>query len=121
MEMKWLIIDHSEDPMSKISTLVVAAAAYVLGARAGRERYEQIRSGAQRFWSDPRVQSAASEAKGTVADKAPHLKDRAADALKQTANKAKSATGRTQSGAEAPDAVNATVSNPVGGSPGVAL
>ena len=32
--------------MSKISFLLGAAAGYVLGARAGRQRYEQIRSGA---------------------------------------------------------------------------
>ncbi len=76
--------------MSKIVTLGVAAAAYVLGARAGREHYERIMSGAQRVWSDPRVQSAAADAKGTVSEVAPHLKDRAADALKQTARRARS-------------------------------
>jgi hypothetical protein len=84
--------------MSKIFTLGVAAAAYVLGARAGRERYERIMSGAQRVWSDPRVQSAAADAKGTVSDVAPHLKDRAADAIKQTARKARSSADQGSTG-----------------------
>lgn len=45
--------------MAKLSFLAGFGAGYVLGAKAGRERYEQIR----RAWSsakeDPRLQSAA--------------------------------------------------------------
>ncbi len=57
--------------MSKILTLAAAATGYVLGARAGRERYEQIAGQAQRIWHDPRVRRAASDAKQTATDKAP--------------------------------------------------
>ena len=57
--------------MSKIVTLAAAAAGYVLGTRAGRERYEQIAGQAQRIWQDPRVRRAASNAKQTAAEKAP--------------------------------------------------
>jgi hypothetical protein len=32
---------------------------YVLGARAGRERFDQIVAGARRFWESPTVQEAA--------------------------------------------------------------
>jgi hypothetical protein len=103
--------------MSKIGTLAVAAAAYVLGARAGRERYEQVRSGAQRVWSDPRVRTAADSAKGTVAGKAPQFKDRAADALKQTASKAKASTSRSQSAADDPTAYSPPVAAPPVGTP----
>ena len=42
----------------KLTFLVGAAAGYVLGARSGRERYDQIVSQAQRLWKDPRVQEA---------------------------------------------------------------
>ena len=42
--------------MSKISFLLGAAAGYVLGARAGRQRYEQIRSGAAKAWQSQPVQ-----------------------------------------------------------------
>ena len=62
--------------MSKIVTLAAAATGYVLGARAGRERYEQITDQAQRFWRDPRVRQAASDAKHTAAEKAPVVKDK---------------------------------------------
>ena len=43
--------------------LVVAALAYVLGARAGRERYDQISKAVTSFWNDPTVKKARSEAK----------------------------------------------------------
>ena len=46
----------------KIALLVGGAAGYVLGARAGRERYEQIVSQARGLWQSPRVQEAASRA-----------------------------------------------------------
>jgi len=43
----------------KLSFLVGAAAGYVLGARAGRERYETIVRMARRFAGSQTVQSAA--------------------------------------------------------------
>jgi hypothetical protein len=42
--------------MTKILAVAVGAAAYVLGARAGRERYNQISDLARSLWRDPRVQ-----------------------------------------------------------------
>lgn len=42
--------------MSKIKTVVVFAAGYVLGARAGRLRYEKIKHRAQDLWAKPAVQ-----------------------------------------------------------------
>jgi hypothetical protein len=62
--------------MSKIITLAAAATGYVLGTRAGRQRYEQISTQAQKLWQDPRVQKAASEARETAAAKAPVVKDK---------------------------------------------
>jgi len=62
--------------MSKIITLAAAATGYVLGTRAGRQRYEQISTQAQKLWQDPRVQKAASDARETAAAKAPVVKDK---------------------------------------------
>ena len=45
--------------MKKLSVLVIGAAGYVLGSRAGRERYEQIKRQATKAWNKPVVQSAA--------------------------------------------------------------
>lgn len=52
--------------------LVIAGIAYVLGARAGRERYEQITTAFSSFWNDPSVKKARGEAKKN-ADKARKL------------------------------------------------
>jgi hypothetical protein len=43
----------------------------VLGAQAGRQRYEQIKNAAFRVKDDPRVQSAASTVTETVKEQAP--------------------------------------------------
>ncbi|MGY2701923.1 MULTISPECIES: hypothetical protein [unclassified Nocardioides] len=72
---------------SKSSLLVGFAAGYVLGSRAGRERYEQIKSGATRLAGNPTVQSAASKAQETVATQAPAV----AGAVKEKATSAASA------------------------------
>ena len=56
--------------IGKFSFLVGFGAGYVLGARSGRERYEQIASKAQEVWRDPRVQEKAGQAQQLVKDKA---------------------------------------------------
>lgn len=48
--------------MKKLMLLAAAAAGYVLGARAGRQRYEQIKGMASRVRTDPRVQEKAHQA-----------------------------------------------------------
>ena len=45
--------------MAKLSFLAGVGAGYVLGARAGRERYEQIRRAYDHAKDDPRMQSLA--------------------------------------------------------------
>ena len=62
---------------SKTSLLVGFAAGYVLGSRAGRERYEQIKSGASRVASNPKVQAAADQAKDAVGQQASAVVDAA--------------------------------------------
>lgn len=74
--------------MSKIALVAVGAAAYVLGAKAGRERYEQISEFSRRWWNDPRVQQKKSEATEVVKDKAPEAKAKLSDAAKHAADKA---------------------------------
>ena len=61
--------------MSRITTLAAVGVGYVLGTRAGRERYEQIAARARSFWGDPRVQRAAAEARAAAAQKAPVVKN----------------------------------------------
>lgn len=70
---------------TKATFLVGFAAGYVLGARAGRARYEQIRQAAQSFMSNPTVQSTASslqhQAAGAMTGALTTAKDKAADKL----------------------------------------
>ncbi len=57
------------------------AAGYVLGARAGRGRYEQIRSAARSFMANPAVQSTASSLQHQAGDALATAKDKAADRI----------------------------------------
>lgn len=47
----------------KLGIVVGLAAGYVLGARAGRERYEQIKIGAQNLWETAPVQKQVDKVK----------------------------------------------------------
>lgn len=76
--------------MSKIVTLGAAAIGYVLGARAGRERYEQIADQARKVWSDPRVQKGVDDAKRTAQEQAPVVKDKITDAAQKVSDRVSS-------------------------------
>jgi hypothetical protein len=65
--------------LSKSSLLVGFAAGYVLGSRAGRERYEQIKAGASKVAHDPRVHAAADRAQDAVGQQAAAVVDAAKD------------------------------------------
>jgi hypothetical protein len=52
--------------MKTAKFLVGAAAGYVLGTRAGRERYRQIVAGARRFGRQPAVQQVQTKVKDIV-------------------------------------------------------
>jgi hypothetical protein len=54
----------------KILLVVGVGVGYVLGARAGRERYEDIKATVGKFFDNPRVQRQIDEAEGFVKDKA---------------------------------------------------
>jgi hypothetical protein len=58
---------NREDPVM-IPFMLGAAAGYVLGARAGRERYEQLSRTYRRVADHPAVQGAAGIAKAKVVD-----------------------------------------------------
>lgn len=54
----------------KIGLIVGLGAGYVLGTRAGRERYEQIKTQWLKVWNTDPVQERVDQVKGFVGDKA---------------------------------------------------
>jgi hypothetical protein len=73
---------------AKITLLVGGAVGYVLGTRAGRQRYEQIKSQAESLWNSPKVQEKAGRAQDFAKEKAPVIKDKAAEAAAAARGKA---------------------------------
>lgn len=71
------------------------AAGYVLGTRAGRESYEQLKSRAQELWNNPKVQETVASTTDTLKSKAPEVQD----SLKGVVKKGGSGSS---DGAEAP-------------------
>lgn len=57
--------------MSKILLVAAAGAGYVLGSRAGRERYEQIRGLAGKTTSSAAVRKATSQVQSVVRERMP--------------------------------------------------
>jgi hypothetical protein len=74
--------------------LAAGAVGYVLGARAGRERYDQIVYQAQRFWTNPKVQEAASQAQDRAREAAPVVAEKVGDVAKHAAGAAASVVTR---------------------------
>lgn len=71
--------------MKKLTILLSGAVGYVLGSRAGRERYEQIKKLAGKVRDNPTVQEKAHQAADAARTQAPVVKDKltgAADAAK---------------------------------------
>ena len=68
----------------KLVLLIGIGIGYVLGARAGRERYEDIKRAVRGFWNDPRVQHQVQNVEDFAKDKAPDV----VDVLGETAKKA---------------------------------
>jgi hypothetical protein len=88
--------------MSKLSFLAGLAAGYVLGAKAGRKRYEQIRTQADKFWSSDPVQARVDTVKQSVKDQAPAVAAKLGDVAKSAATSA----GDRIKGEDLPDTIH---------------
>lgn len=74
--------------MRKLTILIAGAAGYVLGTRAGRERYEQLKGLAVRVKENPTVQEKTQQAVDTARAQAPVVKDKIAEAADAARSKA---------------------------------
>ena len=77
--------------MGKLSFLAGAAVGYVLGARAGVQRYEQIKAISAKVWSSDPVQHQVEKGKEAARTQlAPAVADAVSSAAKSTADKLRS-------------------------------
>lgn len=65
-----------------------AAVGYVLGARAGRARYEQIKSASSRVWNSKGVQKQVHTASDFIADRTPDVAEFIGETTKKVVRKA---------------------------------
>jgi cell division septum initiation protein DivIVA len=79
----------------RILFLVGLGIGYVLGARAGRGRYERIKTTATQAWEDPRVQKVVSDAQEFVKENAPIVQEKVVAGTKAAVAGAQDAAART--------------------------
>lgn len=93
---------------TKTGIVVGLAAGYVLGSRAGRERYQQIKTQWLKVWNAPAVQKQVGKAKSVASDAAFALPSLVWDgAVKVT----KAATSKANKTDATPDTTETTVAN----------
>jgi len=76
--------------MKKLMLLAAFAAGYVLGARAGRMRYDQIMGAVDKVRNDPRVQEKTHHAVDVAKQQAPVVADKVTAAASSAASAAAS-------------------------------
>ena len=78
--------------MKKLILLGAGAVGYVLGAKAGRERYDQIAEQAQRLRNNPTVQQKVDEAKHVAKDAAEQASEKVRSQTRGSADEAPATT-----------------------------
>ncbi|MDQ1104082.1 hypothetical protein [Nocardioides zeae] len=62
--------------MRKLTLVIGIGIGYVLGARAGTQRYEQLKAQAQKAWRNPTVQDKVEQAQEKVKETAPQVAEK---------------------------------------------
>ncbi len=89
----WVRIERDTDRhlgvvhVNKLLLIGAAAAGYVLGTKAGRERYEQIKSQSSKLWNSEPVQQGVHEAEGVAKHAASAAGSKVADAASTAGSK----------------------------------
>ena len=81
--------------MGKLTLLAGGAVGYVLGTRAGRERFEQIKSQAQTLWEHPKVQEQASKVQGVAKRKSSEVQDKVSSSSSSSSPSSSSSSSPT--------------------------
>ena len=104
--------------MSKVGFLAGVGLGYVLGAKAGRRRYEQIKARADKVWQSPTVQHKVSDATQVVKDKAPELQHKVTGAAKDASSAVLAKVSGGHGGDSRPAAAGAPGTSGASGAPG---
>jgi hypothetical protein len=80
----------------KVLFVVGLGVGYVLGTRAGRERYEQIRRAAERVWNRPEVQQGVDTVKEFAKTRVGDLSETVLDGVKSLIGNATKTSGATK-------------------------
>ena len=75
---------------SKLRFVIGLAVGYVFGTRAGRERYEQLKAGAEKLWTNPSVQAQVSRAEDYLRERAPEVVQRVETTARKVSDQVKS-------------------------------
>ena len=81
----------------KVLFVVGLGVGYVLGTRAGRERYEQIKKAAEGVWNTPAVQQGVGTVKDFAATRVGDLSDTVLDGVKTFIGNSVRGSGATKS------------------------
>ena len=86
--------------IKRLPLLIAVGIGYVLGTKAGRERYEQMRSTFEKVKNDPRVQEKTQQAADLAKEKAPVVKEKVAEATDKATAKVKTASSGSNGAAD---------------------
>jgi hypothetical protein len=76
--------------IKRLPLLIAGGIGYVMGTKAGRERYDQIRGQFNKVKDDPRVQEKAHQAADLAKEKAPAVKEKLTEVADTASAKVKS-------------------------------
>lgn len=100
---------------NKIVFAAGLATGYVLGTRAGRDSYEQLKTKADELWNNPKIQGTVSETTEALKKKAPEVQEQATEAVRKARETVTGVMHRADKGTGTP----AQGTGPSGGNPRV--
>jgi hypothetical protein len=91
-----------------LATAVGIGVGYVLGTRAGRARFDELKAQAQRIVTDPDVRQKVADLPNTVRENLPKAQAAVSDAIKTATDKVHSATSDSDTADSATPSYTAT-------------